>query len=1225
MAGRTRPEWEPLIGLFVNTLALRADVGPAREFTDWVRRVRTRTLRAHDRQEAPFEQVVEAVKPERDAARAAIFQVMFSVQNTPAAVPALGELRLAPVETAVTTAKFELSLTVRENADGTLALGLEYNQDLFDAGTAEHFIERYGVLLGAIAANPKTVVRSLAWMSAAEAARIAGWSRGPALGKSATAVPEAVAAQAARTPDAVAVAAGAVRWSYAELMVQAGNMAARLRAGGVRRGGTVAILADREPALVAAMLGIWQIGAAYVPLDTEAPPERWRAIVADHGLDAVLLPAAWRGRWPANGAGTVIAWDEAGAINEGGAPQRVHAEETAYILFTSGSTGQPKGVAVPHGALAAHMAWFNAAYEGGPDDVVLQKTPATFDASVWEFWAPLMTGGRLELAPPGAQRDPAALVAAIQRAGVTWLQAVPTLWERLAVEPGFAEVRTLRRLFSGGEVLTTALRNALAQVQPVPLVNLYGPTETTIQCATWTCGAHDGTGAAVPLGAAVPGSTLQVVDADGAPVATGVAGELHVGGAQVAAGYWRRPELTAESFRPDPAAATPGARRYATGDLVRWRADGVLDYLGRRDGQVKLRGFRLELGEVETVLAAVPGVVKAAAAVRDGRLTGYVEWPGAPEGWTKDLRAAATARLPHYMIPARWARVESWPLLTSGKVDRNALPEAPDAATEAGATDAPPADAVEELLAGLWRELLRVPRVGRHDNFFTLGGDSILALQIAARAAAAGVRVPPQAVFTQQTLAELAAVAETAGPGATAKRAAEGAGPRVTPAQQWFFELGLTAPAHWNQSALFVTPADFDAARCEAALRAVAARHDVLRSRFERGADGWTVRWADSTDAAVACETRPLATLAEAAARAQASLDLARGPLLRAVVFVPETGGEGRLLVVAHHLVIDGVSWRILLAELAAAYGGERLPPAAPTWAAWTHALAAEAESAESQAERTHWRGVPAAEAFPRDFATTGAGVVADEKTIEVALTAAETAALLHDAGAAYRTQGHELLLAATAQALRGWTGRAAHTILMEGHGRETVADAPDVSGVLGWFTTLFPVRITAEGGEPGEWVKTVKEESRAVPRRGLSYGLARTQGATDGQAALAAQAWPELAFNYLGQLDAESGPAGFRAATEARGADRAAGNARAFLLECNAAVSGGVVRCAWTYSRAHHRAETIAALAAGQLAALRAIIAHCTTAGAGGFTPSDFSADDVSQKDLDKLFERLQ
>jgi amino acid adenylation domain-containing protein/non-ribosomal peptide synthase protein (TIGR01720 family) len=1217
VAGRNRPEWESQIGLFVNTLVVRSDISPERTFGELVRAVKTRMLAAHDRAEAPFEQVVEAVNPARDVSRSPLFQVMFSVQNTPKAELRLAGLELVPVKTEATTAKFELSMTVAEAPDGELEIGLEYNRDLFDEATVERFLGRYETLVTGLLTAPKARMDTLTWVPEVEAAEVKRWSRGESAKPSVKMVPDVIAAQVVRTPEALAVTQGDESWSYARLAAESKAMGARLQAAGVGMGDTVAVLADREPAMVAALLGVWRIGATYVPLDPEYPPDRWVAVVGGNELNAVLLPGSWRSRWPVENTMRLVSWDEPVAESEG-APVETVAEGLAYVLFTSGSTGQPKGVAISHGALAQHLDGFNAAQGFGPDDVVLQKTPFTFDASVWEFWSPLMTGGRVELAKPGAQRDPAALVDTMATAGVTVLQAVPTLWERLAEEPGLSDLTAVRRMFSGGEVLSAKLRDRLAERRPVPLVNLYGPTETTIQCAVGlAAGKGRDENEAVPLGRPVAGCSLHVLNESLQPVAPGVVGELYVGGGQVAQGYWGQPRMTAERFFPDPWAESPGGRMYATGDRVSWNDSGELRYAGRTDDQVKLRGFRIELGEVEAAMATGPGVVRAVAVVRMGQLVGYVEWLDAPEDWRESLRQMLGARLAPYMVPARFARMEAWPILSSGKVNRAALPEPEMATTTTGSDSvATPVGVIETTLARLWQELLRVPTVGRQDNFFALGGDSIIALQVAARAGGEGLRVPAQAVFAHQTLAELAAVADSAPAEPVITRNVDGP-PVMTPAQTWFFGLNLAVPGHWNQSALVVTPAGFDVARFEKAWELVVARHDVLRWRYENGR-------TEPTESGVSCAVKPLDELPTAVEEAQAGLDLVAGPIVRAVVFTAGEEREGRLLLVAHHLVIDGVSWRVLMEELSTAYAGNVLPEAMLTWGPWTHALAAAANAPETQHELTYWRSVAAAESLPRDEIAPGRGCGGDEAVIERALSVAETTTLLQETGKAYRTQINDLLLAALARTLKEWTGRNGQTIMMEGHGREDFAGAPDVSRTVGWFTSLFPLHLAA-AEEPGELIKTVKEQVRAVPRRGLGYGLLRYLGSPEVQTELGSREEPEFAFNYLGQVDADAGPTGFRAAPEARGMDRAPQNARPFLIELNAAVAVGELRCVWSYSRAHHQAATIEQVATRFEEALRVIIAHCADGSAGGFTASDFSAEGVSQTDLDKLFSRLQ
>jgi amino acid adenylation domain-containing protein/non-ribosomal peptide synthase protein (TIGR01720 family) len=562
-----------------------------------------------------------------------------------------------------------------------------------------------------------------------------------------------------------------------------------------------------------------------------------------------------------------------------------------------------------------------------------------------------------------------------------------------------------------------------------------------------------------------------------------------------------------------------------------------------------------------------------------------------------------------------------WPLVPRAAIDRR-VPPAP-ATPAAAAAFAAPQGRIEALLAGLWSELLRAPRVGRLDNFFALGGDSILALQVSARAAAAGVRVPPQAVFVHQTLAELAAAAQEAPAAADDGWAPAGEEVPLTPIQAWFFEMNFAQPEHWNQSALFVTPPDFDAARFDAALRRAAGRHEALQLRFSRGAGEGTAR-RGAPEGSIAFAQAPWSERSLAVDGAQAGLDPARGPLLRAVFWAAPDRGEGRLLLVVHHLAIDIVSWQVLLEDLAAAYAApERSFPPGPAWSRWARAVRAEVASAATLAELAWWRAVPAGPPLPRDRLAPGRGVVADAATVEGVLSAEETRVLLRETGEAHRAQINELLLTALAQALREWTGASAHTVALEGHGREAFPGSPAVERAVGWFTTLFPLRLdlSAAGPAAGSELKSVKEQWRAVPRRGFGYGLLRYAGPAGARAELGAQPWPEICFNYLGQLDAAAGVAGFRAAEESRGADQGAKNARPFLLEVNAAVRQGALRCVWSYSRAHHQAATVQRLADRFGAALRALMAPGD--GRGAATPSDFSAPGLSQADLDKILAR--
>ncbi|HEV2735718.1 MAG TPA: amino acid adenylation domain-containing protein [Longimicrobiaceae bacterium] len=862
-------------------------------------------------------------------------------------------------------------------------------------------------------------------------------------------------------------------------------------------------------------------------------------------------------------------------------------------------------------------------------DVVLQKTPFSFDVSVWEFFWPLIAGARLVLARPEGHRDPAYLSELIEREGVTTLHFVPSMLQAFldAGEP--ARCGSVRRVVCSGEALGTEVRDRFFERLPgAELLNLYGPTEAGVEVTFHPCAPGE---AAVPIGRPVANTAIHVLDGRLGQAPVGIPGELYIAGVQVGRGYHGRPGLTAERFVPDPFARETGARMYRTGDRARWLAAGEVEYLGRLDAQVKVRGFRSEPGEIESALRRHASVADAAVVVRTDagrpRLVGYVV---AAQGAGVDadaLRAHLAGWVPEYMVPSALVALDALPLSPSGKLDRRALP-APDADAASGAEHVAPRTDAEAALAGVWRELLRVERVGAHDNFFELGGDSILSIQMVSRAAAAGVRIAPWQVFRHQTLAGLASVADTAAVVRAEQGEVTGEVP-LTPVQRWFFDLAPPEPHHWNQALLLEVARPVGAEVLERAVGELLRHHDALRLRFTRDVDGWRQETGapggavpfERVELPAGTDAERTAEIERISARAQASLDLEAGPLLRAVHFDLGPERPGRLLLVVHHLAVDGVSWRILAEDLERACAGAALPPKTTSFRAWARRLAEHAAPPKLEAELPRWlaaAGAPA-EPLPVDL-HGGENTEGRARTVTVVLPEAETAALLRDVPAAYRTQVNDVLLAALARAFARWTGKGSLLLDLEGHGREPLFGDADPSRTVGWFTSVFPVRLEAADGA-GELLKATKETLRAVPGKGTGFGLLRWLGAPETRERLAALPAPELQFNYLGRFDSgDAAGALFRPAEEPTGAARAASAPRRYLLEVNAGVAGGRLQAAWTYSEAVHRPGTVERLAEGWLAALRELIAHCTAPGAGGATPSDFPLLRIEQAELDRL-----
>ncbi|HYD78841.1 MAG TPA: non-ribosomal peptide synthase/polyketide synthase [Paucimonas sp.] len=1234
IANRNRVELEGLIGFFVNTQVLRSQVDGRAAFTGLLEQVKEAALGAQAHQDLPFEQLVDALQPERDLSRSPLFQVMFNVQRPDfSALSGIPDLRLEAHARDNGTTQFDLSVDIKEVAD-ELDATIAYRTDLFDAATIERIAGYYRNLLRAIAARPDMRIGEMPLLNADEWQRVTrDWNATAVVYPDARPVHESIARQAAMTPDAIALVSVEQRLTYRELDAAANRLAHRLLASGVQRDCLVGVCAERSPEMTIALLAVLKTGAAYVPLDPDYPPSRLAYMLADAGIHALLTQEAAWSRLALTAPGVhVLPLDrraDAGfpATDPGIA---VHPQQLAYTIYTSGSTGRPKGAGVPHAGLTNRLLWMQDAYRLTANDRVLQKTPFGFDVSVWEFFWPLMTGATLVMAAPGDHKDPARLVELIQRHGITTLHFVPSMLQAFVEHGGLPRCASLRQVLASGEALPAELRQRFMRQSQAALRNLYGPTEASIDVTAWTC--TEGDIKTVPIGRPIANTQLYVLDGDLNPVPVGVAGELYIGGVQLARGYLGRPGLTAERFVPDPFGRA-GGRLYRTGDVARWRSDGAIEYLGRTDHQVKIRGVRIELGEIEATLLAHPAVREAVVIAReekagDKRLVAYVTTKQAVT--VEALRTHVQHELAAAMVPAAFVFLEALPLNPNGKLDRKALP-APEYGNQAKRYVAPRSEA-EQALVRIWGEVLGIGQVGIHDNFFALGGDSILALQMVSRARQAGLAVTPKDLFQHQTVAMLALVARLddthieQGP-------ASGEVP-LTPIQSWFFRQRQPQPHHWNQAVLLETTQPLDPGHLEAALHALVRQHDSLRLRFERDADGnWRQRYTEQ-GTHVALQTIELGNagrtdLAAACTRIQAGLDLAQGPLL-AAGHLRLDKGEERLLIAIHHLVVDGVSWRVLLEDLHTAYrqisAGEpaRLPPKTSSYQAWSERLRTYAASETLQQELAWWQRALRPMPLPA-IDPNGDNRAGTAQRIEIHLSAERTRQLLQDAPSAYRTRINDLLLAALAETLCDWSGADHALIELEGHGREDLFDGIDLSRSVGWFTSRFPVCLSISAGpqaDLGATIKTVKEQLRAIPNKGIGWGVLETLEDEEARAAVRALPQPQVSFNYLGQLDAGFGDL-FRLAREDAGESFGSLSHRSHWLAVNGHVANDMLAMSWTYSPAIHTQEQIRQLAHAYRDALEAVIDHCLRTD-GDVTPSDFPDIDIGQADLDRFLEEI-
>jgi natural product biosynthesis luciferase-like monooxygenase protein/non-ribosomal peptide synthase protein (TIGR01720 family) len=843
----------------------------------------------------------------------------------------------------------------------------------------------------------------------------------------------------------------------------------------------------------------------------------------------------------------------------------------------------------------------------------------------------------------------------IARHEVTHLQCTPSMARMLTVDPeALAALRGLKVLMLGGEALPVALLEQLEGTVSGRIHNMYGPTETTIWSTTYAGRAR---GSSVPIGRPIANTQIYLLDRRLQPVPLGVPGELFIGGDGVTRGYLRRPELTQERFIPDPFSAAPGARLYRTGDLARYLEEGDIEFLGRLDYQVKIRGHRIELGEIEARLEQHSEVREAVVVARDDetgekRLIAYyvTKEPDQKPSW-QELRDFLREELSEAMLPAAFVRLEAMPLTPNGKVDRKALPapdlERPELQQEYLA----PRDEAEEALARIWRQVLGLEQVGVHDNFFDLGGDSILAVQIVARANQARLKFSIRQLMERQTIAELAPVVQHASVGLQ-----EGpiSGPvRLTPIQQWLLEQDLPELDHYSQVMLLTTrdgTCELDAARLEAAMRELVRHHDALRLRFTRSSAGWEQAIALPGEDTPLLLCRELsggidspedeaAAVQAAVAELQERLNLSHGPLFQSARLRFGPGRPERLVLVAHHLAIDGVSWRILLEDLEAAYRalsrGERirLPSRSTSFQRWASCLVEHAQSPAVRREADYWLAAaqgPEGIALPTDF-PGGANTVGSGQRVTRVLPADETRRLLHEAHAAYQTRTGDLLLTALAQTFAAWTGDRRLRVDLEGHGREEIGAEVEVSRTVGWFTTIFPVLVEPGSAQrPGDALKSVKEQLRAVPNNGIGYGLLRYLHEDTKLRHELAQLKADLLFNYLGQFGQLGADNAGLLAPDPEGPgplyrDASPRQARSHLIEIVAIVVDEELKLMWHYSENVHRRSTIETLADQYTAHLSALIAHCCGRTEREYTPTDFPLARLNQEKLEKVLAQLK
>jgi amino acid adenylation domain-containing protein/non-ribosomal peptide synthase protein (TIGR01720 family) len=1244
VANRDREETAELIGFFVNTLALRTSLSGEEAFTALLSKVKQTTLEAYGHQEVPFEKVVEAVVKERDLSRSPLFQVMFVLQNT-AVIPTLelGDIKIRGERAGDQASKYDLSYNAEETKDG-IRIVVEYNTDLYEAQTIERMASHYAELIKAVTEEPKTAINKLQLVSKGEELQLQSFNETAAASSKGENIISLFKKQESATSEATALIFEEERVSYQNLNEQSNKIAHYLQEQGVTEGTLVAICIERGIDMIAGILGILKAGAAYVPVDMDYPKERIGYILDDTQANIILSSS--KGKVNLTGVNAQIINlsnnEEISNQSKENLNIAIDPNQLAYVIYTSGSTGTPKGVMVEHGNLINYLVNNKTKYisDSNNKSGTFIHLSYTFDASVTGLFMSLINGRSIVIA--GAKYDNVFEDANLLKyAPYEFIKITPAHISLLKEATTGADRDTLTdRLVIGGEALRlNHFEGYNTGGCTTEIINEYGPTEATVGCSVYSFNLSDdlsGIPSAIPIGKPISNTVLYILNEQGDQQPIGVKGELYIGGEGVARGYLNNADLTSAKFIPSPVKV--GERLYRTGDSARWLSDGNLEYLGRQDDQVKIRGYRIELGEIESVLMQKPEVMQAVVLARADqqgakRLTAYVVMDAA--AYNKQLlQQYLQERLPEYMVPRLWVRMESLPLTINGKINKNALPEANaiELITEKYAS---PRNQTEEQLARIWQELLGLDRIGIYDNFFELGGDSILTIQVVSRARKLGIEIQPRDIFYHQAIARLAEAVQKNGINKIKTEQGILSGDvGLLPIQQWYLEKNETEISHYNQAVLLSIDKNISAATLQICFDVLVSWHDALRLQYANLNGNWEQRYGvaqvkvlveDLTNA------EDLNTgISSFTNQYQSSLSITEGRLINVVLMkTPDTESANRLSIVVHHLAVDGVSLRIILNDLNALLdniaAGEQpnLGAKGSSYRQWHQALTQYSESSRLLVQQKYWEQINNNyEPLPDDTAFTGKAQMGDMDNIRVKLNAGYTTLLLREVPKGYHTEINDLLLAALSTTLCSWTGKQQVVIGLEGHGREPITDDVDMSRTMGWFTSLYPVRLRAET-DADKLIKEVKEDLRKVADKGLGFGVLKYINKAN--ALQGNDPW-DVMFNYLGQFDqAVNSGNWFGYADEDSGESINKMQFSPVKITINSYIIAGELIVNWSFSNKHYIETTINDLSLKYITNLSQLIDHCLKQAKSKvvFTPADYGLGaEINYQELDKFLD---
>ncbi|MEG7354090.1 amino acid adenylation domain-containing protein [Bacillus inaquosorum] len=1113
-----------------------------------------------------------------------------------------------------------------------IQLKLFYNGNLYDEGYIDQIAAHLDQLLSIILFQPQAAIHTAEVVPETEKQKLLfDFNDTGADYSGSRTVYQLFEEQAQRTPEHEAVKFKNSHLTYRELNEKASRLARTLRNCGVQADTLVAILADRSLEMIVSILAIWKAGGAYVPLDPEYPKERLQYLLHDANADVLLVQRHFKNSLTFDGQ-TIDLNDESSYHTDCSllSPVAEH-NHLAYVIYTSGTTGLPKGVMVEHGGIVNSLQWKKAFFKHSAKDRVLVLYPYVFDAFILNFFSPLISGATLHLLPNEENKDLFAIQNTMKQERITHFSTSPRLLKTMIEQMNAEDFIHVQHVVVGGEQLEIDTVEKLYSLQPhIQINNEYGPTENSVVSTFHPVQSAD---EQITIGKPVANHQAYILGAHLQIQPIGVPGELYVGGAGVARGYLNQPVLTEEKFVQH--VHLPGQKMYKTGDLARWLPDGRIEYLGRIDHQVKIRGYRIEIGEVEAAIFNLEKVREAAVVAwedEDGAKQLYAYYVGEPSLTAAQFRDDLSRKLPDYMIPSYFIHLEHIPLTSNGKIDLKALPAAEEK-TRMDNEYIAPRNPTEELLASIWQEVLGAERIGILDNFFDFGGDSIKSIQVSSRLYQAGYKVDMKHLFKYPAIADLSQFVAPVGRKADQKEV--NGRTNLTPIQHWFFEQKMLNAHHYNQAVMLYSAEGFKEEPLRRTMERVASHHDALRMIFEKTPNGYAPRITGTDESELyhldvmnyKGETDPAQAIADKANEIQSSMVLDQGPLMKLGLFQCPDGDH--LLIAIHHLVIDGVSWRILLEDFASGYEqaehGQtiQLPQKTDSFPFWADQLSKYAAETDIEQEIAYWADLTSIkpQSLPKDNISEGS-LLRDSEEVKIQWTNEETEQLLKHANRAYNTEINDLLLTSLGLAVHRWTGIEDIVVNVEGHGREPIIPDADISRTIGWFTSQYPVVLKMEAGKDlSQRIKSVKEGLRRIPDKGMNYSIVKYVSGRPEAGSL--QLNPEISFNYLGQFDQDLKHQAFRISPFSTGLSMNENQERTVVLDLNGMIAEGKLSLTLSYSNKQYERSTMAKFARNLKESLQEVIAHCVSRQQTTLTPSDILLKDITIDELEQLLEQ--